>query len=90
MSAWKVEFSKQAAKQIKKLDRFTASIIMAWIGKHLVGAEDPRIHGKPLKGNLSGVWRYRVGDYRLLTELHDDVVTVIVLHVGHRREVYDD
>jgi len=90
MSSWKVEFSKQAAKQIKKLDRFTAAVIMSWIGKHLVGTEDPRIHGKPLKGNLSGVWRYRVGDYRLLTELHDGVATVLVLHVGHRREVYDD
>lgn len=87
--AWQVEFSKQAAKQIKKLDHSNAKILMSWIGKNLVGTEDPRIHGKALKGCLSGVWRYRVGDYRILTELHDNIVTVLVLQVGHCREVYN-
>lgn len=62
--------------------------IRAWLRKHIDGCDDPRVSGKGLTGNRSGQWRYRVGDYRILCVLHDDVVTVEVFRVMHRSEVY--
>ena len=61
-----VEFSKRALKDIKKLDKATAALILGWIRKNLEGCDNPRAHGKGLTAYHSGEWRYRVGDYRLL------------------------
>lgn len=83
-----VEFSKQALKDIKKLDKQTAALILGWIRKNLEGCADPRVHGKSLTANRSGEWRYRVGDYRLLAEIQDGKLTILMLTVGHRSEVY--
>ena len=58
---YKVEFSESALKALKKLDKQTARVIKNWVIKHLVDCDDPRVHGKALKGNLAGIWRYRVG-----------------------------
>ncbi|GAB6385077.1 hypothetical protein DAT1711_12340 [Enterococcus cecorum] len=55
---------------------------------YLVSTLNPRPHGKPLKGNLKGIWRYRVSEYRLLAEIEDDVVTIIIFEIEHRRKVY--
>lgn len=85
-----VEFSKRALKDIKKLDKATAALILGWIRKNLEGCENPRAHGKGLTANHSGKWRYRVGDYRLLAEIQDDKLVIIMLTVGHRSEVYKD
>ena len=86
--AYRVEYSSTALKQLKKMDRFDARLIVSWIGKNLVGCEDPRIHGKGLTGNHSGEWRYRVGDYRILCTIMDDVLVVEVFTIGHRSDVY--
>lgn len=83
-----VQFTEEARKALKKLDKHTALLITAWIRKNLQGCEDPRAHGKGLSANRSGQWRYRVGDYRLLAEISDKTVTILILTVGHRREVY--
>lgn len=83
-----VEFSKRALKDIKKLDKSTAALILGWIRKNLEGCENPRIHGKGLTANHSGEWRYRVGDYRLLAEIQDGKLIILMLTVGHRSEVY--
>lgn len=83
-----VKFSEHAIKQIKKLGPSIARMIKHWVLKYLVGTLDPRIHGKMLTGNLSGVWRYRVGDYRLFAEINDTEVTIFIVEVAHRREVY--
>ena len=64
-----VEYTKQAVKSLKKLDRQTAALIIGWIEKNLIGCENPRIHGKGLTANRSGQWRYRVGDYRILADI---------------------
>ena len=66
-----VEFSESAVKQLKKLDKSTSRVIKNWIVKNLVDCDDPRQHGKALTGNLSGIWRCRVGDYRLFAEIDD-------------------
>lgn len=83
-----VEFSKRALKDLKRLDKTTAALILGWIRKNLEGCEDPRVHGKGLTANHSGEWRYRVGDYRLLAEIQDEKLVILMLTVGHRSEVY--
>lgn len=83
-----VEFSKQALKDLKKLDRQTAALILGWVRKNLEGCDNPRAHGKGLTANRSGEWRYRVGDYRLLAEIQDGKLIILMLTVGHRSEVY--
>ena len=85
-----VEFSRRALKDIKKLDKATAALILGWSRKNLEGCENPRAHGKGLTANHSGEWRYRVGDYRLLAEIQDGKLVIIMLTVGHRSEVYKD
>ena len=66
---YKVEFSENALKDLKKLDKHTAALILGWVRKNLEGCEDPLAHGKALTANLSGKWRYRVGDYSYLQKL---------------------
>ncbi len=77
-------------KSFKQLDRQTQKIIKAWIDKNLIGTSNPRQHGKPLKVNKSGQWRYRVGDYRILAEIQDNEIVLVLLDVGHRRSIYQD
>jgi len=86
---YKVEFSKAALKELKKMDRYTASMILGWIRKNLEGCLNPRQHGKGLTANRSGQWRYRVGDYRLLAEIQDERIIILILHIGHRSDVYN-
>ena len=85
---YKVEYTEQAIKELKKIDKHTQFFILAWIEKNLVDCENPRQHGNGLTANRSGEWRYRVGDYRIIAEIEDDKVIILVLTVGHRREVY--
>ena len=85
---YRVEFTEAARRELKKLDRYTAGMIMGWIRKNLEGCDDPRRHGKGLTANRSGQWRYRVGDYRLLAEIQEERIVILVLHVGHRSEIY--
>ncbi len=83
-----VEFSEKAKKNLKKLDRQTAALILGWIRKNLEGCENPRLHGRGLTSNLSGQWRYRVGDYRILAQISDEKVTILVLSIGQRSDIY--
>lgn len=84
-----VEYTPMAVKQLEKLDRQRRKLIMAWIEKNLVGCADPRQHGKSLTANRRGQWRYRIGDYRLIAELSDETITILILNVGHRKNIYD-
>lgn len=83
-----VAFTTSALKQLKKMDKHTASLILGWIRKNLEGCIDPRRHGKGLTANRSGQWRYRIGDYRVLAEIQDDKVVIMVVTIAHRSEVY--
>lgn len=84
-----VEYSQQAVRNLKKLDKYTASLILGWIEKNLVNCENPRLHGKDLTANRSGHWRYRVGDYRILADIQDERIVILVLEIGHKREIYE-
>ncbi len=86
---WKVQISDQAVKELKKLDRVNREMIITYIEQRIEGCENPRSFGEPLKENLSGYWRYRIGQYRLICEIEDSVITVYVVTIGHRRQVYD-
>ena len=85
---YKIVFTERATKQLKKMDKYTSSLIIGWLEKNIDGCENPRIHGKGLTENKSGQWRYRIGDYRAICEIIDNEIIVLVLEVGHRREIY--
>ena len=86
--AWTIEITRTAEKQIKKLDRVAQELIVRFLRERLRPAENPRQWGKPLHGEKQGLWRYRVGDYRLICDIQDEKITVLVLGVGHRKDVY--
>ena len=86
--AWRVEIKKTAQKQITKLDRKTQGDIVLCLRERVEQAEDPRAFGKALHGEKRGLWRYRIGDYRLICDIQDSISTVVLLTLGHRREVY--
>ena len=89
MQKYSVELSERFKKEFRKLDKYTQKMIRAWINKNLVDCTDPRQHGKGLTADKSGQWRYRIGDYRLICEIHDSELVILALTVGHRREIYD-
>lgn len=83
-----VEYTLKALKQLKKMDKQTASIIISYIEKRLINSKDPRRYGKSLQGELSDKWRYRVGQYRILAKIEDTKLIIIIIEIGHRREIY--
>ena len=86
---YEVNYTAQVLKILEKMDKFTKRILVDWIEKNLVGCENPRIHGKALSSNSVGQWRYRVGDYRIIAKIEDDKLIILVITIGHRREVCD-
>lgn len=83
---WRIETTKLFDKEFKKLDHYTQLIIKGWITKNLMKTDNPRSYGKALTGNLAGLWRYRIGDYRLIAKIKDDKFTILTISIGHRRE----
>ena len=86
--AYELRFTDNSFKEFNKFDNNVKYMIKKWIEKHLLNVEDPRTSGKPLKGDLSNFWRYRIGDYRLLCLINDKEFIVLAVKNGHRREVY--
>lgn len=85
---YKIVFTDKAMKQLKKLDKHTSSLILGWLEKNIEGCENPRQRGKGLVENKSGQWRYSIGDYRIICEIQEENILVLVLEIGHRRDVY--
>jgi len=86
---WKVEFDDRARKELRKLDKQTQDRILKWLRTNLATEEDPRRTGKSLKGRMKGLWRYRVGDYRIISQIQDEQILILVIRIGHRRDIYD-
>jgi mRNA interferase RelE/StbE len=84
---YKVKISEKALKSLKKLDKQIARMIIACIEKNLEGTNDPRIKGKGLSHDKKGIWRYRVGNYRILTNIRDDELIILVIEFGHRKDI---
>lgn len=85
---WQIEFSETAQKQFMKLDRSVQLSMQRFLRTRLMLLENPKTLGKPLKGKLQQFWRFRVGDYRLITDIIDRRLVIQIVQVGHRREIY--
>ncbi|HAU8744843.1 TPA: type II toxin-antitoxin system RelE/ParE family toxin [Escherichia coli] len=86
---WTINYSDRALKSLRKMDKQNARRIVDFMDLRIAVAADPRKSERPLKGELGEFWRYRVGDYRILCEIRDDELIILVATIGHRREVYD-
>jgi mRNA interferase RelE/StbE len=85
---YRLELSKKANRELEKLDRFRAKMILNWLKEHVDGCTDPRHTGKPLKGNLREYWRYRIGNYRVICDIQDRKLVVLAVSMGDRKDVY--
>lgn len=88
MTKWIIKTTEDFDKTYKKLDKSIQKQIGRWIYNHLTNVKDPRSFGKPLVGELSGYWRYRIGDYRLLVEINNNELIILMIDIGHRKDVY--
>lgn len=87
--AWRIEFDPGAVRDLEKIDRQAARRILAFMHGRLAQLDDPRSIGEALKGSrLGGFWKYRVGDYRIITHIEDAMMRVLVVRIGNRKEVY--
>ena len=86
--SWDIVYSEKAVHTLAKIDKSNRDKILKWLDKNIVGSANPKAYGKSLAGNLSGLWRYRVGDYRILCEICDKELVVYVFAVGHRKNIY--
>ena len=87
--SWVCRFDERALKDLRKLGTQAQRDILGYLDERIAGDSDPRRFGKGLKADLAGLWRYRVGDYRILCLIRDREVLVLVVAVGHRRDVYE-
>lgn len=85
---WTVEYTNTAKAQLRKLDRQVARRILDYMDERVAGLENPRAKGKALTGRFGGFWRYRVGDCRVICEIQDGALRILVVQLGHRRDVY--
>jgi mRNA interferase RelE/StbE len=86
---WTIDVSKAAARELAAFDRTIARSITTFLRERVANLPDPRSIGEALKGQrLGGLWKYRVDDWRVVVSIEDETITVVVLRVGHRREVY--
>ena len=86
--AWRIELTGEARKQLKKIGHTEAKRIRDYLRQRIEPLDDPRQIGKALRGRFSDLWRYRVGNYRLVCELRDEVLVVLVIRIGRRKEIY--
>ena len=87
--AWTIKYAESAVRQLKKLDRSVAVKIVEYLDERVASSEDPRSVGKKLSGpRLGNYWRYRIGDVRVICDVQDLQLIVLVLELGHRKEVY--
>lgn len=86
---WVYRFDDRALKDFEKLGRPAQRNILSYLDSRISGSDDPRRFGKALKSNLAGLWRYRIGDYRLVCQIVDRDLLVLIVTAGHRKDVYD-
>ena len=88
--AWTIEYDEAALRDLRKLDRQVQREILDFMDKRIGKADDPRSFGKPLRHSKFGLWRYRLRDYRIICQLQQTKLVVLVVAIGHRSKVYED
>lgn len=87
--SWKIEFDVAASRELGKLDPQIARRILSFLNERIAPSDDPRSIGEALKGSRLGeFWKYRIGDYRIISSIEDNTLTILVVRIGNRREVY--
>lgn len=86
--SWTINYAQSALKGAKKIDAQAKRNIHSYLHNRIATLDDPRQLGKPLKGQLSELWRYRVGDYRIICDIKDQELIVLVLRIAHRKNIY--
>lgn len=86
---WKIEWDDRARKELRKLDSSIQKEILGYLRSRIGESSNPRIFGQSLSGNKAGLWRYRIGNYRIICRIEDDALVVLVIGVGHRKEIYE-
>jgi mRNA interferase RelE/StbE len=86
--AWKIDYTETAKNQLRKLDKQTARRIVDFMDEHVAGFENPRSSGKGLAGPLGGLWRYRIGNCRVICDIQDGTLRILVIRLGNRRDIY--
>lgn len=85
---WSIKYQKAAIKALAKLDAGTRATLLKFLNETLPAMDNPRNKGEPLHGKLGDYWKYRVGDYRVVVQILDNELVVVVLFAGHRKEIY--
>lgn len=86
--AWQIEFVAKAEKELALLDKQAQKNILHFLRERVADREDPRDFGGPFRGSLTGLWKYRVGVYRIVAEIQDEKVLIMIVRIGHRSKVY--
>ena len=86
--AWQIEFAAKAEKELAQLDKQAQKNILNFLRERVSDREDPRAFGGPLRGSLSGLWKYRIGVYRIIAEIQDEKVLITIVRIGHRNKIY--
>ena len=86
--AWTIKYTDTARKQLKKIDHQIARRILDFMDERVAIADDPRQTGKALTGPLGNFWRYRIGDYRVICDIQDNEICVLVVEIGNRKDIY--
>lgn len=87
---WRIEWDDRARKELRKLDPPTQKEIFSYLRTRILTSKNPRSFGEGLSGNKAGLWRYRIGNYRLICRLEDNTFVVLIVSVGHRKEIYEN
>ena len=88
-----VKFTESAEKDLKKINKSNkaiAKLLKKWISENLIGTQNPKQRGKALTGNLKGLWRYRVGSYRIIAEIKNDILLILIIEISDRKKIYKD
>jgi mRNA interferase RelE/StbE len=87
--SWAYKLTERALKNLRRLSAADQRRAFRYLDERVTGDADPRRFGKALRGDLGGLWRYRVGDCRIICEIRDGELLVLVVAVGHRRDIYE-
>jgi mRNA interferase RelE/StbE len=87
---WKIEFRLNVRKAFKKLDKSIQKKILKFLNKKISPLKNPRVFGKSLSHDKYGLWRYRIENYRIICQINDDAIVIVVVKIGHGKEVYDE